>query len=327
MSLTKSPLQCTDSPFVTVTIQSVLDVKDDTPLPKSSGGATAFDRSILILTPERALKLTAMSEERHYVWLMALSFLSHSAQGMDDLAVPEPIPQPEYLRHRPPSREAGFVQRRAHVRDSIRIAKAKSRPSISPHSFSAPPGEVDLTSAHRIGGVWDDLVERPSEDAAEPPQVPRMTADTRRRSSTGPRIPSGSFSSYHNNSLAMLSSSSLQGSDRLAPRSRGSSGTSTRRSTLTRSQLIEPDVPPLPPPVRNDFFDAVGTVRMEAFVDLGEHASRKPRPNKDKSDNKNKKAGGRGGRGHKKDMSYWGVPESPALASPPRSREDPFRGF
>lgn len=70
--------QPTHPPFVysqcTVTIQSVLDVKDDNPAPK--GMTPVFNRSILILTPQRALKFTASSSERHYVWLTALSFLS-----------------------------------------------------------------------------------------------------------------------------------------------------------------------------------------------------------------------------------------------------------
>jgi hypothetical protein len=32
-----------------------------------------------VLTPQRALKFTALTIERHYVWLTALSFLSHSS--------------------------------------------------------------------------------------------------------------------------------------------------------------------------------------------------------------------------------------------------------
>ncbi|KFY08583.1 hypothetical protein V492_06101, partial [Pseudogymnoascus sp. VKM F-4246] len=57
-----------------LTIQSVLDVKDDNAAPK--GVNNIFNRSILILTPARALKFTATSRERHYIWLTALSFLA-----------------------------------------------------------------------------------------------------------------------------------------------------------------------------------------------------------------------------------------------------------
>src|SRR6266511_3800393 len=80
----------------TVTIQSVLDVKDDNPLPKGATPTPRFNRSILILTPQRALKFTAMTQERHYVWLTALSFLSHSSLGANDLTALPPVPQQEY---------------------------------------------------------------------------------------------------------------------------------------------------------------------------------------------------------------------------------------
>ncbi|KAK6539597.1 hypothetical protein TWF694_009806 [Orbilia ellipsospora] len=71
-------------------IQSVLDVKDDTPPPK---GVTLFNRSILILTPARALKFTAATQERHYIWLMALSFLAHSSQSpANGLTLPPALP-------------------------------------------------------------------------------------------------------------------------------------------------------------------------------------------------------------------------------------------
>jgi hypothetical protein len=33
-------------------IQSVLDVKDDNPVPKGAGSSTPFNRSILVLTPQ-----------------------------------------------------------------------------------------------------------------------------------------------------------------------------------------------------------------------------------------------------------------------------------
>jgi hypothetical protein len=74
-------------------IKSVLDVKDTTPLHKSASHDPIFDRSILILTPERALKLTASNKERHYLWLKALSFLAQSGQGPPH--VPRLSPGPE----------------------------------------------------------------------------------------------------------------------------------------------------------------------------------------------------------------------------------------
>src|ERR1700722_15588166 len=106
-----------------VTIQSVLDVKDDNPAPK--GSAPLFNRSILILTPARALKFTATSPERHYIWLTALSFLAHSSQAVPEVvAAPLPIPKatiPDFEIPRQTNR-----LRRNGIRDSIRIAKGKT---------------------------------------------------------------------------------------------------------------------------------------------------------------------------------------------------------
>ncbi|PSK56896.1 Nuclear migration protein NUM1 [Elsinoe australis] len=65
-----------------LTIKTVLDVADPSPLPKGSNYATCFSRSIVILTPDRPLKLTAPNRDRHYHWLLALSFLANPSQGM-----------------------------------------------------------------------------------------------------------------------------------------------------------------------------------------------------------------------------------------------------
>ena len=70
----KSAMLCCTShaDSIAVTIKSVLDVKDDNSMPKGALNGPSFSRSILILTPQRALKFTATSQERHYVWLTAL---------------------------------------------------------------------------------------------------------------------------------------------------------------------------------------------------------------------------------------------------------------
>ncbi|KAH0345204.1 hypothetical protein KCU81_g4389, partial [Aureobasidium melanogenum] len=75
-------------------IKSVLDVKDTTPLHKSASHEPIFDRSILILTSERALKLTACNKERHYLWLTALSFLAQSGRGPPQVPRMSPGPEP-----------------------------------------------------------------------------------------------------------------------------------------------------------------------------------------------------------------------------------------
>src|ERR1700759_4611060 len=114
--------------FWEVVIQSVLDVRDDTPLPKNHGIAEPFNRSILILTPARALKFTATSRDRHYTWLTALSFLAHSpllAPGLASLPDPPQEPTEAELA----SHARGPSLQRAGIRDSVRIAKDKARPN------------------------------------------------------------------------------------------------------------------------------------------------------------------------------------------------------
>lgn len=308
----------------TVAIQSVLDVKDDTPMPKGSGLQSAFDRSILILTPQRALKFTAVSQERHYIWLTALSFLCHAAQGMDDLASPAPVlPHSEY-HHRLPSQEHTRSFRRTPIRDSIRVAKDKSRPGMGPHSSSSPAEEFErLPLEARMG--WDNT-EPPAEDAAEPPQVPRIATHTRKRSSTGPRpVPASALHNYPSNPMAMTSSFSLQGPitrDKQTGYPRGGSGPNTASTTMTHRASESSFAPP--PIVRNNFFDAVGTVRMEAFVD------RKENQHAESTKGRKDPRSYRTRQGRKKDMSYWGVAESMGKDFGTEYRwkgEDPFRGF
>ncbi|KAK4693536.1 hypothetical protein P7C71_g3884, partial [Lecanoromycetidae sp. Uapishka_2] len=302
-----------------LTIQSVLDVKDDTPLPRNANSQSAYDRSILILTPERALKFTAISRERHYIWLTALSFLSHSGQGMDDLANPPPLPSHEY---QPPSSQAsasGF--RRTPARDSLTLSKTKPRPSLGGHSYSTPPGELERDILHETRMAVADDAGAFSEDAAEPPQVPRTAAHARKRSSTGPRpVPLSAFHSYPSNSMAMSSSFSVQNPtsrdkyDRYMPSVPNS--TQNTMSRRTTDSLIAPVVP-------DNFFDPIGTVRMEAFVDKGPDYVTEVTKKKEGRSYRTR-------RGRKKDLSYWGVDESmdsSGLGGLRLRSDDPFTGF
>jgi len=291
-------------------------VKDDTPVPKGSGSQLTCDRSILILTPERALKFTAVSIERHYVWLTALSYLT-SSQGISDLGpLSSLLPHQEF--HRPPSREPVLNFRPTPIRDSIRVAKGRSRPSIGPQSFSFPSPEMENT---KVPVAWEDL-ERPSEEAAEPPHIPRSAAHARKRSSTGPlQIPLSNFHSFAgSNVIGVASSFDLHAPtardkyDKYQPRLRRGSGPSTTQSTMTHRTNESTAVIP------NDFFDAISTVRMEAFVDKQE--PQLVEPSKPKKENRNYRTR----QGRKKDMSYWDIAES--VSSEPRWKgEDPFRGF
>ena len=313
-------------------IQSVLDVKDDTPLPKNAGSQSPFDRSILILTPQRALKFTAVSKERHYIWLTALSFLSHSTRGMDDLATPPPLPQQEYQP--PPPQEPNTSFRRTAVRDSIRVAKARSRPSLGAHSFSTPIGEGQYNVAQDTLPVWEDE-HAESEDAAEPPQIPRAAAHARKRSSTGPRpVPLSALHSYPANSQ---SSSSLQGPtsrdryDRFVPGSHGSSHSGLNKMTYPSMTRRVTDGSVIPAPVVPDnFFDPAGTMRMEAFVmDQGENTRLDHTP-ANPAETRKESRSYRTRKGRKKDLNYWGVEERMGQKAQEAVRtreEDPFMGF
>ncbi|KAL8681300.1 MAG: hypothetical protein Q9186_002564 [Xanthomendoza sp. 1 TL-2023] len=280
------------------TIQAVLDVRDDTPMPKNAGVRSVFGRSILILTPQRALKFTAPSRERHDIWLTALSFLSHSRLGMQDLAAGPPVPQAEYQL--PPSQGGGGARRSPG--DSIRIGKSKERPALQPRRVTAPT-TANAASNSTIAGFGYDGANDSGSDAAEPPQIPRVSAHARKRSSTGPRpsLPSA-FHSFPSN-LGRPSSPNIKPSaaqEIAMSVSRGFQGIHSRPSTMTR-QMTESAITQ-PGAVRNDFFDAVGTVRMEAFVD---------QPKQQSVGSERETAVPRNSyrtrQGRKKDMRYWGI--------------------
>ncbi|EAW06289.1 putative nuclear migration protein [Aspergillus clavatus NRRL 1] len=251
-------------------IQSVLDVKDDNPLPKGASVTTAFNRSILILTPQRALKFTATNIERHYVWLTALSFLSHSAMGIHDLAALPPVPQAEF--ETPPPMAS---LRRNPIRDSIRIAKGRPRPNLRGKRSRQPEPVPELPpAAHGLGMADGD-----ADGAADPPTVPRFSSHShshsRKRSNTTtttPRLPiMRSFSSQGAMpSIPSLHSMAVRGGspDVYLPSQGGgygpSYGPNSGRSSFSRrtSEASGPSSIGT-----GNFFDAIGTVRMEAFID------------------------------------------------------------
>ncbi|EED21795.1 nuclear migration protein, putative [Talaromyces stipitatus ATCC 10500] len=242
-------------------IQSVLDVKDDTPLPKGSNVQAPFNRSILILTPQRALKFTAMSLDRHYVWLTALSFLSHTSIGMGELpSIPPPIPQEEYAA-RPPTASL----RRNPIRDSIRVAKGKPRPQPSKRSFTDNSHNSEYT------GTGFDL--EPIMDAADPPTVPRYAGHTRKRSNTAPKAPlsaplTSAFRSFSSHATLPSNYSAITAasSDIYASSSIGApSGLMSGRSSVSRRTSEASG--PTSSIVNGGFFDPMGTVRMEAFIE------------------------------------------------------------
>ncbi|KAL7623075.1 hypothetical protein AAE478_006754 [Parahypoxylon ruwenzoriense] len=268
-----------------LTIQSVLDVKDDNALPK--GATQVFNRSILILTPQRALKFTAVTAERHYLWLTALSFLAHSSQDVPEIiptATPPKIgPAPEF--EVPPTRT-----KRAGIRDSIRLTKGKNPGLTARHDPSPNTNQLEEALAFKqdafppIPTHQRDL----SREAAEPPFIPRFheraqervheranqaALHGRKRSNTGGHVPpplsfrgfSGPAShgtpSYHasTNSTAGNSVGTAGSSD--IYQSQASSGMTWGVSTAGSQRTSEASSRP-----PGNFFEAIGTVRMEAFI-------------------------------------------------------------
>ncbi|KAI0433515.1 hypothetical protein F5Y09DRAFT_63320 [Xylaria sp. FL1042] len=270
-----------------LTIQSVLDVKDDNPIPK--GENQIFNRSILILTPQRALKFTAVSSERHYLWIMALSFLAHSQQAVPEitpsLAPPKaaPAPDPELSK---------LKTKRSGIRDSIRLTKGKNPTLMARHdqklqpSVQEEPEPVPTFPVHIDPEVFASMPahqREPSGDAAEPPMIPRfhgraqgriheranqVVLHGRKRSNTGGHVPppvsfrgfSPPGSSMHasSNSTAGASIDTTGSSDIYGQSSNVTWGMSTAGSQRTSETSSRPT---------GNFFEAIGTVRMEAFID------------------------------------------------------------
>lgn len=228
-----------------------MDVADNTPIPRNAGSQAIFNRSILILTPARALKFTAINRERHYLWLTALSFLAHSGSPVPELGpVPSGPPVAEEVAHRP----SGATLRRSHVRDSVRLAKDKANPVAARYRARAEP----------MSDLYDrSQLDKSVADSAEPPVVARGPIHTRKRSSTGPsapppNVPYRTFSHQHIPSLYSSGSSDMYS---MQPPSVPSS-IYNPQSVIASTRTSEASTS-----TRQHFFDSMGTVRMEAFID------------------------------------------------------------
>ncbi|KAG5978823.1 hypothetical protein E4U55_005889 [Claviceps digitariae] len=262
-------------------IQSVLDVKDDNAAPKVM--PAVFNRSILILTPQRALKFTTSSAERHYLWLTALSFLAHSSQ-----AVPENLPAPPLpkaikqqqlpMEFAPPPRRV----KRGGIRDSIRLAKGKSSISKIGTPIMSPVVSVPSSSSRRneqMETMPGGHSRQQSRDAAEPPFVPRfserganaMPTHGRKRSNTGGHVapplafrgfsgPAGTTGGPQHSGRSTCNDSvdTVMSSD--VCQTNGSTNTTWNMSQTVSERTSDASLRP------GNFFDAIGTVRMEAFI-------------------------------------------------------------
>lgn len=311
----------------TVTIQSVLDVKDDNAAPK--GVSNLFNRSILILTPARALKFTATTRERHYIWLTALSFLAHSSQAIPEVMAPHPLP--DEIPNFDILRQNGARLQKQSIRDSIRVAKSRtilstqSGPTTAQSSIykggeyslrtdTSTRGGASTVGDHSVKdlGPFNGGIDGFIPEAADPPVVPRFTdrafaggGHGRKRSNTGSRIPPPlSFRGFSERGPASTNGGSSNGGGSVgftnssnyghAPGSsttgmsvgtngssdiynngsqRSSSGMGGNSISFTnghsnsnRTSIRTSDASSRPGAVVNNFFEAVGTVRMEAFI-------------------------------------------------------------
>lgn len=266
-------------------IKSVLDVKDDNPMPKGSITGPHFNRSILILTPQRALKFTATTQERHYIWLTALSFLSHSPISMNDLAPMPPMPPEVQSEHNSsPAASLGGSLRRRPIRDSIRIAKGSSqRPNFRSFTIDGIATTSEYAEYDSRPGTTEQY--DPINDAALPPVIRRY--HNRNRSNTAPKPTGSAFRAFLSrdtptptNAPSIAITSEIQISDRGPPTP--SLGVPSMPSSRRGSDASAFDRPPLGQPINNignqegslRFFDATSnsshaasmTMRMDAFM-------------------------------------------------------------
>jgi len=233
------------------------------PLPKRPELPTAFHRSILILTPSRALKFTAINAERHALWMNALSFLAESDRvQLPELPLMPPVPDESQKSQTRRQRSPSFG--RSHLRDSVNLAKGR-QPSLL-RSISAQ----NSSSAD----VPDIPSSRPEEEGADFPCIPRLYSNTnrhqRKRSNTGspsPRLAPALAGLRSFSSTAIPSTSSSSGRTHGATPGRGNAPTVATSSSQSDSR--RPSVNGLNSPDQFNFFDAMGTgtVRMQAFVD------------------------------------------------------------
>jgi hypothetical protein len=165
-----------------------------------------------------------------------------------------PVPPP--VVEEPVQRPQGAtLGRRSRVHDSVRLAKGKANPVMQRY---ASQNEL-MPSLPSLAGF-----DRPVPDSASPPSIPCGPQHGRKRSSTGPgatppSIPFRSFSHQHVPSIYSNGSSDMYSA--AAPPSIPSSVYNSNSGAIS-SRTSEASTS-----TRQHFFDTMGTVRMEAFID------------------------------------------------------------
>jgi hypothetical protein len=235
------------------------------------------------------------------MWITALSFLAHSSSPIPDLGAAPLAPPPN---EEPSYRPQGATLRRSHVRDSVRLAKGRANPVAQRYQASMEP--MPELNTFRS--------EQPLEESADPPTIPRGPLHSRKRSSTGPvpPRPNQSFRTFSHQQVPSVYSSGS--SDMYSSRQPPSvpSSVYNPNSVIASTRTSEASTSTRP------FFDTMGTMRMEAFIDdsLGKDPSLRVAQ-------ASSRPGHRRRRG-----SQWSVNEANRVGGAyDEIMNDPFRGF
>jgi hypothetical protein len=226
--------------------------------------------------------------------------------GVNDLAAPPPVPKEEYIAPPPTA-----TLRRNPIRDSIRVAKSKNRPGAHPNRlFTVHPNSVPEIPFNEA------YANEPFADAADAPCVPRVSSHVRKRSNTAPRAPPSAFRAFsHHAAVPSTHSASTAGSfDIYSSSSVGHPGIHSGQSSFSHRTSEASGHSNFG---MANFFEAIGTVRMEAFVDRQELARHR---------------GGHRSRhgGKRKEPNHWMEQEFPRSEDASEifyRSDDPFRGF
>jgi hypothetical protein len=163
-------------------------------------------------------------------------------------------------------RARGPSLQRAGIRDSVRIAKDKAgRPTPATRLLGGGPASRTLSpTIHEYHGS-ETKDDEPISDSAEAPTIPRF-AHGRKRSTTGPRLPSSalrnfSYTQAPSPSFPSAASSEYGGTPSVSVAGGSIYGgnsliASTRTSEASSSAAG-----------RKNALEGIGTVRMEAFVE------------------------------------------------------------
>jgi len=205
----------------------------------------------MVLTPARALKLTAPSRESHYHWLMALSFLANPT-GMP----PQVARVPELEIYAAQDRVAQQPITNPVIEKSINKAQVRN--------FSDPPKTLSLKASlssmvtHKEHDTQSLFSRQDSFDQPQMRPLESYNRHSRKRSNTGPSRFNPSIRSSR--SIASIVSPAL--SSTTFPRSRRGS-----LAVPVTNESMRPDTGMTSPRPGTAADQEPGTVRMTAFVD------------------------------------------------------------